>query len=173
MRLFIALPVDGNARRALAQTQAELQKRGVRGRFTPPENFHITLVFLGSVPDPAPVTEAFKSVPLPRETLRFNGFTMFGDVLAAAFRPNDALNAYVHALRAALDAAGQPFDRQAFRPHITLCRKTALPAELRLVSLASGIRGVLLPVTRAQVMRSDLSGAFPVYTPLSTRYAGR
>ena len=174
MRLFIALPVPEGLQRALTQTQAALRRHGVRGRFTPPENRHMTLVFLGNVPDPAPVIAAMKSVRLPRETLRFDRLTLFGDVLVALFQPNNALAAYVKALRAALDAAGLPYDRQAFRPHITLCRKTAFPAaDFRLLPVERSLHGVRLPVTEVRLLSSDLSGDQPKYTALYTESAKR
>ena len=167
MRLFIALPVPEDVRRALTETQDALRKRGVRGRFTRPENLHMTLVFLGNAPDPAPVIAAIKSARLPRETLRFERLTFFGDALVGLYQPNSALSAYVKTLGAALSAAGLPFDRQAFRPHITLCRKTALPAaDFRLYPFERKLKSARLPVKEARLFRSDLSGPEPRYTIL-------
>ena len=165
MRLFIALPVTENAWRALAETQEALRRKGARGRFTPPENRHMTLAFLGSVEDPAPVTEAMKRVPVPKAALTFDRLTLFGDVLVALYRKNDALEQYAQALRAALDEAGIHYDRKPFRPHITLCRKTALPyPDFRLYPFERPLRGARLPVKEARLMASDLSGETPRYT---------
>ena len=170
MRLFIALPVTADVRRALENTQAELRRQGVRGRCTPPENLHMTLAFLGNVDDPAPVIAAMRRVPLPQTALRFDRLTLFGDVLAALYRPDAALEQYVRALRSALDDAGIGFDCKAFRPHITLARKTAFPsADFRLYPLARPLRGARLPVTEARLMASDLSGDAPRYTAIYTQ----
>lgn len=170
MRLFIALPTPPDARRALEEAQAALRKKGVRGRFTPPDNLHLTLCFLGSVEDPAPVIGAMKAVRVPRTALRFDRLTLFGDVLVALLRPNDALGQYATALRAALDEAEIKYDRQAFRPHITLCRKTALPSpDFRLYPLERPLRGLRLPVKEVKLMASDLSGETPKYTAVYTQ----
>ena len=67
MRLFIALPAPEHVRQALEETQAALKKAGVRGRFTPPENLHLTLAFLGNVADPAPAIEATDAEPAEAE----------------------------------------------------------------------------------------------------------
>ncbi len=167
MRLFIALPVAADARRALEETQAALRQQGVRGRFPPPENHHLTLVFLGSVEDPAPAIEAMQRVPVPRTALRFDRLTLFGDVLVALMKKSDALERYVRALRAALDDAGIGYDRKAFRPHITLCRKPALPCpDFRLRPFERGLRGLRLPTAEARLTASDLSGETPRYTAI-------
>ena len=164
MRLFIALPVAPGARRALTETQRSLQKSGVRGRFPPPENLHLTLVFLGGVKDPAPVIAAMRCAPVPKTALAFDRLTLFGDTLAALLKKDPALEAYVLALRAALDEAGVKYDQQAFRPHITLCRKAAQPgAAFRLYPFEKPLRALRLPVTEVRLTESDLSGETPVY----------
>ena len=169
MRLFIALPVSADARRALTGTQAALRRQGVRGRFSPPENLHMTLTFLGSVKDPAPVIGAMRSVRLPKTALRFDRLTLFGDVLVALFHPDAALSAYVTALRAALDGAGIGYDRQAFLPHVTLSRRTVFPsAERRLSPDGRALRRIRLPVNEVRLLSSDLTGETPAYTAIHT-----
>ena len=172
MRLFIALPVTADALRALEDAQTALRRNGVRGRFTPPENHHLTLAFLGNVEDPVPVIGAMERVPVPKTALRFDRLTLFGDVLVALLKQNDALEQYARALRAALDEAGIRYDRQTFRPHITLCRKTALPSpDFRLFPSERPLRGVRLPVKEAKLMASDLSGGTPEYSAVYTQKA--
>ena len=173
MRLFIALPAGG-AEKALQSTQAALQKMRVRGKFAPPENLHITLAFLGETPDPAPVIAAMKRVPLPQTGLRFDRMTLFGDVLVALIKPNEALQTYVRLLREALDEAGIRYDKKAFRPHVTLARKTALPSpEFRLFPFERGLKNTRITVRSAVLFSSDTSGETSVYTALFTQKAGR
>ena len=169
MRLFIALPVPADAKRRLTGTQAALLKKGARGRAVPPENLHLTLAFLGSVPDPAPAIEALKAVPAPESALSFEKLSLFGDVTVALFLRDAALDAYVRDLRAALDQAGISYDRQAFRPHVTLLRKTALPANLWLASFEPRLQTLTLPVKEVRLMQSDLSGEAPEYTAIYIR----
>ena len=167
MRLFIALPVPAELRRTLENAQAALRRQGARGRFTQTETVHLTLAFLGNVEDPAPVIKALQGLRLPRAALTFDRLTAFGDVLVALFKRSGALDRYVTALRAALDEAGVPYDKKAFRPHITLCRKTALPSPGRPLSPAERtLRGAKLPVKEARLYASDLSGETPRYTVL-------
>ena len=171
MRLFIALPVTAELRQRLEEAQAALRRQGVRGRFTPPENLHMTLAFLGNAADPVPSTEALRSVGLPRAALAFDRLTLFGDVSAALFRNNDALDRYVAALRTALDEAGVFYDKNAFCPHVTLCRKTALPSpDFRLFSAERPLRGARFTVEEIRLYSSDLSGGTPRYDAVFTKH---
>ncbi|MBQ7688415.1 MAG: RNA 2',3'-cyclic phosphodiesterase [Clostridia bacterium] len=170
MRLFIALPLPAKTLASLESAQMLLRRQGVRGRFAPPDNLHLTLAFLGETPDPAPAIEATTRVPLPQTTLHFDRLTLFGDVLVLLLKKNDALEQYVRALRAALDEAGISYDRKAFRAHITLCRKTAFPtASFPLGDLARPLKNVLLPVREVRLMASDLSGGTPKYSVVFTQ----
>ena len=47
MRLFIAIRFDNKILDALTRYREELKKLGVTGRFTPRENLHLTLAFIG------------------------------------------------------------------------------------------------------------------------------
>ena len=51
MRLFVALPLDEAGVRELVRYRQTLERLGVRGNFTRPENLHITLAFLGEQPE--------------------------------------------------------------------------------------------------------------------------
>lgn len=173
MRLFIALPA-GSAAKALLQTEALLQKNGVRGRFLPPEKLHLTLAFLGETPDPAPVTEAMKKVRVPKLKLSFGRLTLFGDALVALMEPDADLEAYTRRLREALDAAGIGYDKKAFRPHVTLARKAALPnTGFRFAEAQRILQKTKLQTARAILFCSDTSGETAVYTAIYTQNGGR
>ena len=49
MRLFIALPLCGDARQALLDVQQDMRNQGVRANFSRAENLHLTLAFLGAL----------------------------------------------------------------------------------------------------------------------------
>ncbi len=169
MRLFIALPAPESARRAFEDAQKALRRQGVRGRFTPPENQHMTLTFLGSVPDSAPVIEAMRGIEPARVKLVFDRLTMFGSVLVALFRPDEAAEQYVRALRQALDGAGIKYDRKAFRPHVTLCKDAAFPPSLRFDSFENTLRGVKIPMEKVHLMSSERFGEATRYTVIYTK----
>ena len=47
MRTFIAIELEEETKAQLAEVQAEAEKLCRRGNYTPKENFHLTLHFLG------------------------------------------------------------------------------------------------------------------------------
>jgi 2'-5' RNA ligase len=61
MRLFVAADLDVASREACARVAEHLRERGWPGRWVAPENYHLTVAFLGSV-DPARLPDVVKAV---------------------------------------------------------------------------------------------------------------
>ena len=119
MRLFIAIQLSPEMRGTLVDLQNQMRLQRVTGSFTPVENLHLTLAFIGDYPDP-------EDVPLPDFTpfeLNLSGFGNFGDLWWAGIDKSPALEACVRRLRRQLSDEGIPFDRKAFSPHMTLIRR--------------------------------------------------
>lgn len=155
MRLFIAICLSDEMRAALCDIQAQMRVQRVSGNYTPPENMHLTLAFIGDYPHP-------DDVPLPQVepfTLSLDGFGNFGNLWWAGIRPCEALRRYAQCLRHALDAQGIPFDRKRFSPHITLVRQ----AEGR---PAVNVPQVEMTVDHVSLMRSDRGKRGMIYTEI-------
>ena len=73
MRLFISIRFDNKILDALSRFQASLKKLGVTGRFTPRENLHLTLAFIGEFDDPEAVLEAMEQVEFRPMEIRLQG----------------------------------------------------------------------------------------------------
>ena len=155
MRLFIAICLSEELREALGQVQRQMKAGRVTGDYTPAENLHLTLAFIGEYPDP----DAIDLPPVEPFTLELSGFGSFGDLWWAGLSPCPPLNRYVAALRHALADEGIPFDRKKFSPHITLLRRgvgrpavQVPPAKMR--------------VDHVSLMRSDRGRHGMIYTEL-------
>ena len=164
MRLFIAIELEENMRRALLELQSQMRRGGMTGRFTKEENLHLTLAFLGEYGDPDRVLDVMETVPFEPLGLQLSGFGRFGDLYWAGLKENPALAAYVSRLRRALAEAGIPYDRKRFSPHITLLRR----GEERRGRLELRLVGAKMEAAWVSLMQSRPGKNGMVYTELGS-----
>jgi 2'-5' RNA ligase len=136
LRLFVALEPPDPVRRRLATAQGELRSAGGRHaeevRWVAPDRMHLTLQFLGSVPEErldavreAVAEAAAASLPLRLEVRGAGGFpsarrprAIWGGVAGDL----EGLRALVLELGRALGPLGFPAGGRAFTPHFTFGR---------------------------------------------------
>ena len=129
MRLFFGLSLPDDVRAATAACAVQAQMRSP-GRYALPENHHITLAFLGEVPEERllqardVLARCAESFPSPALTL--DGFSHFGrkenGILILRVRSEPALDALHANLVHALCEASLPANPGPFSAHITLAR---------------------------------------------------
>lgn len=124
LRLFVALEIPDEVRAELAALQA-----GVPGaRWVDPDNFHITLRFIGEIDQAQAhdVDEMLLGIRAPAFSVEIAGVGHFGDdkprVLYAAVAPNPALEHLKKKVDSALARAGVKLEGGKFKPHVTLAR---------------------------------------------------
>lgn len=158
MRLFIAVDLAEPMKKALVGAMHDLKKLGVAGSYVPMQNLHMTVAFLGNVPDPAPVQAVMDSIPLEKSRLSFSEYMNFPDALVIGIKGNQKIKKYAADLRKALKEAGLPCDDKKFEPHVTLVRKMKgkKPAGL-------AIPDADMMVTKISLMRSDMKDGKRVY----------
>lgn len=125
MRLFLALWPDDAVRRQLASAQRAWQWPARAAR-VPADRLHLTLHFLGEVPDreACALAAALPPCQVPF-TLRLDRAALWPQGIAA-LEPGStpAGLAALHAdLAALLRAQGLRVEARAFRPHVTLARR--------------------------------------------------
>ena len=150
MRLFIAIPIPDDLTPGLETVAAALPS----GRALPPENLHLTLAFLGDIPDrqAEDVHDALGTVASPPVRIEATGIDALGHpspkVIAATVRPDPALLELRRKIRAALHGQGIMPDREHFRPHITIARLNGrlTPDEQARLAAFLAARGSVRPV---------------------------
>lgn len=125
MRLFIALALPDQVREELTRLQ-----RGLRdAKWVAPENFHLTLRFLGELEgtEAGDVDAALSAIRLPSFPLRLEGVGVFGEgrktrALWAGVSPSGDLMRLQSKVVRAVEQSGQPPETRKFKPHVTLAR---------------------------------------------------
>jgi 2'-5' RNA ligase len=125
MRLFVAIPIPSQQRADLARLQ-----NGVPGaRWVEPENFHLTLRFIGSVDNlqATDIDDQLARINAIGFELSIRGVNYFADgarlnALYAVVENNAALEQLQGKVDSAIARAGVRTDGKRFVPHVTLAR---------------------------------------------------
>lgn len=130
MRLFVALDLPRSLRTRLSFLAGGLQ--GVR--WVPPENYHVTLRFIGEVPNwrAEDVDHALANLRAPAFPLQLSGVGAFnkgGKVtsLWVGVERTGALEHLQNKVETALQRAGLDPERRRFTPHVTMARLDGAP----------------------------------------------
>ena len=83
MRLFIAIQLSDEMKKALITCMHDLKKQGVEGNYVPAENLHLTLAFIGEYKEPERVKKVMEKVPLPQFRMTLSEKGNFGNLLWA------------------------------------------------------------------------------------------
>ena len=169
MRLFVAIPLPEAIRDDLARLC-----RGVPGaRWTPAENMHLTLRFLGEVDPPMRtdiISELGRLEAAPFE-MTLKGVGSFGKgrfqrVLWAGIEETPALFALQKKVETALTRVGFDREKRKFHPHLTLARLKEAPKErvIRFLADHALYASAGIPVTRFTLYSSHLSQAGAIHS---------
>jgi 2'-5' RNA ligase len=124
IRAFVGLPVPPDVAIMLHGAQAGLPS----GRPVPPENFHVTLAFLGEQPGPVLEDVHFEldTIRAPAFEVAIRGTGLFGGAkptaLYAAVAPSPGLSHLRDKVLQAARGAGLGLPYERFVPHVTLAR---------------------------------------------------
>lgn len=179
IRTFIALELDEETRRALGGEIAYLKSQAPKVRWVRPENLHVTLKFIGDVPD-SDIREIFDIVDDVAAlhdpfSLRVAGLGCFPDfrrmrvVWAGCDAGGDNVSRIAADLQAECARYGYKPERKPFSPHVTIGR-LKLPREGEMLedALEDGRRqeyGVV-DVSSITVFMSELKRGGAEYTAM-------
>jgi 2'-5' RNA ligase len=183
MRLFVALELPEGQRRRLAELPERQRWIGLERanlNWVRAENLHVTLKFLGSVPEEQvqAVCNALAEVRIPGPIgISVGGLAFLPPrgpmrVLVAELGGElDRLGVLQSEIERAMEPLGFERERRAYRPHVTVarpCRGGRVPPEFREdVREHPGPRGSEFPVDSFVLMQSDLKPGGAVYTPIA------
>lgn len=180
MRTFIAIEIPDAVKQEMAEAQEQLKRSGVEAGWTRPGGIHLTLKFLGEVPE-ARIEEV--KTALVEAVEGKDGFRL--EVSGAGAFPNvrnprvvwigvagdlEKLTVLQSSVEQAMNGIGfEPEDRK-FAPHLTLGRikfVKSRDAWQRAFDTIKDVRLQEFDVAAVSLMKSDLKPSGAVYTEIA------
>lgn len=179
MRAFLGIGLPRDVRDAVASAVAELRGSHAPVSWTPAENLHITMKFLGEIPPDRlhavedalrPAADAVPPFPMVCEGGGVFPGARNPRIFHAGFlEPLELVRRLQQNMENALSGIGFPREDRPFHPHITVGRtRGALPPAWgeRFLRMFSGRRFGVVPVSSFTLYRSRLAPGGAVYSPL-------
>jgi 2'-5' RNA ligase len=172
--------LDTPIRRAIAAAAEGLPADGAKVRWVEPQNLHLTMKFLGDVPD-ADVVSVCRAVEAAAGGLALLSFDVVGlectpargpvkMIWAGVRDPSGELAGAFGELEAAMEVLGFDVERRAFRPHITVGRVRYCPNPAALRHAAARLGDEEFGTQDADdivVYSSQLTKEGPVYAAMA------
>ena len=178
-RAFVGIDIDESVRQKLVAAQEQLQATGAQLKLVEPPNIHVTMKFLGEVPEDkiGAIAEALKraATGTGQFDIRVNGIGVFPNlryirvVWAGAAEGRDE----VISLHQKIDRELQPLgfrSERDFVPHLTIARVKTAKQKERLAAFVKEMTDAEFGVTRAQAVelkQSTLTSKGPIYSTLA------
>src|SRR5437762_3129412 len=139
MRLFVALELPAAVRENLGALLKALRAVSPQTRWVRPENLHLTLKFIGEVPETefAVIRNALAAARSDQPVaLEFRGLGFFPNekrprVFWAGIEASPNLKTLAAEIDRAMEKLGIPCEQRPFSPHLTLARSEEHTSELQ------------------------------------------
>ncbi len=127
MRLFVALDIDPEIRRAITAFRDQMRLLAPDVRWVGPETFHVTLQFLGETKKLEEIRQALQQVKCTPTQLAFRGAGFFPNsraprVFWAGIEGDEHLQMLATEVAKTMLPLGFESDATSYMPHLTLAR---------------------------------------------------
>jgi len=187
MRLFVALDIDSDIRKRIAEFREQMRAYAPDVRWVSPETFHVTLQFLGETDKLDEIRNSLQRVHGAEISLSFRGTGFFPNPMSprvfwVGIESDEKLQQLANSIAGSLQSLGFKRDVGPFTPHLTLARAgSGRPKPIRGESAAAGLRAVRITLEGPAppefgtmtarefcLYQSTLSPAGAKYTKLAT-----
>jgi 2'-5' RNA ligase len=186
VRTFLALDLDDGIRQRLTDAARELSDPAAKIRWVAEQNLHVTLKFLGDIPDER-VAEVCSLAAEAASHVEPFDFDVKGIVCVPARKgqlrmlwvgveePTGRMADLHTELELAMSSVGVAQENRAFKPHVTLARVKFIPGVARFREAASAFARTPFGTQHARqlaVYSSELTPRGAIYTSLAKACLG-
>lgn len=178
MRTFIAIELPESIKRKIGEVQTPLKKTDAFVSWVKPGNIHVTLKFLGEVPEDK-IEEVFAATEKALQatkpfTMSLEGMGGFPNlrrprvIWIGAGSGQEKLSGLAKRIEEEMEEIGFPREKRRFSAHFTIGRVKSPRNIERLAELveSTDFQTEEIQVTEVVVMKSQLDPAGAIYTPL-------
>ena len=173
---------DATIRERIVKAEQGLEQTRASLKIVDPEIMHLTLRFLGEIPQATVerVKEAMNELRFQPFDVEFSGVGVFPNirrisvVWVGVTRGQEQLNDIFHQLEPKLRQLGLPADNKGFSPHMTIAR---VRSGLNREALAQYVESMReqefgrMPVKLVRLKKSTLTPKGPIYTTIHEKNA--
>lgn len=174
VRAFVAIDLPASLREAFSFVQEPLRECSGRLSIVDPQLLHITLKFLGEVPDDqvSRVSDQLGTLTFPSFSVSITGISANNPkhprVIWAVVEDGGKTAALADTVDSAVSKLGFSREIRSFRPHITIARvKEYHPDIPHAIAPFSSWNGGEIPVDRILLKKSTLTPQGPIYETIS------
>lgn len=179
MRLFIAINFKDLIKKEIEGIIKEVKKSSLQGRFVSNEYLHLTLEFLGEIPD-----NRIEKIKGTMDGIDFKPFNMEldnlgffkrkdGDIYWLGIKHNEELLKLQSKLHESLIKEGFKLENRPYRPHITLGRKVKMDNGFHKEGLLNQIKDINIEVDKIDLMKSEHISGKLVYSIIHTKISDK
>lgn len=178
MRTFIAIELPQSIKNKIGELQSPLKRTNAFVSWVKPANIHITLKFLGEVPEEK-INEVFSACEVALKNaskfkMNLKGMGAFPDlkrprvIWIGAGKGGKELSDMAAKMEEEMEKIGFPKEKRKFSPHFTIGRVKSPKNIEKLMELVKSTDFEMedIEVKEVTVMRSQLHPAGAIYTPL-------
>ena len=178
VRSFVAVDLDDpEIKNRITKAQQDLEQTGASLKIVHPELMHLTLRFLGEIPQPTVqrVIEAMGELRFSPFEVVFSGVGVFPNIRRISVvwigitRGQERLAEIFQQLEPKLRQLGLPPDNKGFSPHLTIARVRSGLNKEQLAKSIENMKGLefgKMEVKAVRLKKSTLTPRGPIYTTL-------
>lgn len=176
MRLFIAINFEENIKNKIQGIIKEVKESSLQGRFVSNEHMHLTLEFLGEIPEDGirEVEKVMAQIDFETFTMKLKDLGSFkrrdGDIYWLGIQYNEELLKLQSRLHERLIEEGFKLEARPYKPHITIGRKVKMDNNFDVERLSDDIKNINIEVDKIDLMKSERIGGRLVYSIVKRFY---